>query len=287
MSAHIVMRVVGLLFIVLPGLHAANGAAEQAAGEHHQFVKAGPATLQVTIRGRGDPIIFIPSRGRGVEDFDDLSKRLVQAGYRAILPEPRGIGGSTGPLEGITYHDLASDVAAIIESVVAGPATVIGHAFGNRVARTLASDHPGLVKQLILLSAGGMVPRSPEIERVTTRFWETDLARQDRLMALRRAFFASGNDARAWEEGWYFSTARAQRAADARTPVKEWWAGGSASILVLQGTEDVAAVPENAKKLAAEFPERVTVVEIPRAGHAMLPEQPDRIAAAILAYLRR
>src|SRR5437879_527759 len=84
-----------------------------------------------------------------------------------------------------------------------------------------SSDHPGLVKQLILLSAGGMVPRSPEIERVTTRFWETDLARQDRLMALRRAFFASGNDARPWEEGWYFSTARAQRAADARTPLKE------------------------------------------------------------------
>ena len=282
-----VMRVVGLLLIVSPRLHAANDAAEQGAGEHHQFVKAGPATLQITIRGRGDPIVFIPSRGRGVEDFDDLSKRLVQAGYRAILPEPRGIGGSTGPLEGITYHDLASDVAATIESVVAGPATVIGHAFGNRVARTLASDHPGLVKQLILLSAGGMVPRSPEMERVTTRFWETDLARQDRLMALRRAFFASGNDARAWEEGWYFETARAQRAADARTPLKEWWAGGSASILVLQGTEDVVAVPENAKRLAAEFPERVTVVEIPRAGHAMLPEQPDRIAAAILAYLRR
>jgi pimeloyl-ACP methyl ester carboxylesterase len=287
MNARTVMRVMGLLFVVAAGLHAAKDAAEQPAAEHHQFVKAGPATLQVTIRGRGDPIIFIPSRGRGVEDFDDLSKRLVQAGYRAILPEPRGIGGSTGPIEHITYHDLASDVAATIESIVAGPATIIGHAFGNRIARTLASDHPGLVKQLILLSAGGVVPRSPEIERVTTRFWETDLPPQDRLMTLRRAFFASGNDATAWEEGWYFQIARAQRAADARTPLKEWWAGGSVPILVLQGTEDVIAVPENAKQFATEFPERVTVVEIARAGHAMLPEQPDRIAAAILAYLRR
>jgi len=266
---------------------AAKEVAAQAAAERHQFVKAGPANLQVTIRGRGDPIVFIPSRGRGVHDFDDLSRRLVQAGYRTILPEPRGIGGSTGPIGDITYHDLASDVAATIKSVVAGPATIVGHAFGNRVARTLASDHPGLVKQLILLSAGGMVPRSPEIERMTTRFWETDLARQDRLMALRRAFFATGNDVTAWEDGWYFQTARAQRAADARTPLKEWWAGGSAPILVLQGTEDVAAVPQNAKKLAAEFPDRVTVVEIPRAGHAMLPEQPEEIAAAILAYLRR
>jgi pimeloyl-ACP methyl ester carboxylesterase len=259
----------------------------QADADRHEIVRSGFATLQITIRGQGEPIVFIPSRGRSTEDFDDLSKRLVKAGYQAILPEPRGIRGSTGPLEGVTYHDLASDVAATIQSLVGGPATVIGHAFGNRVARTLASDHPGLVKQLILLSAGGMVPRSPEIEKVTTRFWETDLPGKDRLMAIRQVFFASGNDASAWEEGWYFSAAKAQRAADARTPLREWWAGGSAPILVLQGTEDVIAVPENAKRLAAEFRDRVTLVEIPKAGHAMLPEQPDQIAKAILAYLRR
>jgi pimeloyl-ACP methyl ester carboxylesterase len=259
----------------------------QAAPERRHFVRAGPTTLQVTIRGQGEPIVFIPSRGRGIEDFEDLSSRLVLAGYQAILPEPRGIGGSTGPLDGVTYHDLASDVAATIDSLVGRPATIIGHAFGNRVARTLASDRPDLVKQLILLSAGGMVPRSPEIERVTTRFWETTLSTKDRMTAIRRVFFARGNDAGAWQEGWHWEVARAQRAADARTPLQEWWAGGSAPILVLQGTEDVAAVPENAKRLAADFPDRVTLVEIPKAGHAMLPEQPERIAAAILAYLRR
>jgi pimeloyl-ACP methyl ester carboxylesterase len=252
-----------------------------------EIVSAGPATVDVTIIGQGEPVVFIPSRGRGVEDFNDLSRRLVQAGYRAILPQPRGIGGSTGPLKDITYHDLASDVAATIESLVGGPVTVIGHDFGNRIARTLASDYPRRVKQLILLAAGGMVPRSPEMEELSTRFWETPLSREDRLTAIRQKFFAAGNDAQSWEEGWYFEVARAQRASDARTPLKEWWAGGSAPILVLQGTEDLIAVPENARRLAAEFPDRVTLVEIPKAGHAMLPEQPERIAAVILAYLRR
>jgi pimeloyl-ACP methyl ester carboxylesterase len=208
-------------------------------------------------------------------------------GYRAILPEPRGIGGSTGPLEGITYHDLAHDVAATIESLAGRPATVIGHDFGNRIARTLASDHPSLVKQLILLSAGGMVSRSPEVEKITTRFFEIALSREERLTAIRQVFFAPGNDPRELEEGWYFEVARAQRASDARTPLKEWWSGGSVPILVLQGNEDVIAVPENAKRLAAEFPDRVKLVEIPHAGHALLPEQPEQIAKAILAYLRR
>lgn len=262
-------------------------AATQASAERHEVVTAGLATLHVTVRGAGDPFVFIPSRGRGVEDFDDLSKRLVRAGYRAILPQPRGIDGSTGPLEGITYHDLAADVAAVIRSLAGGPATILGHAFGNRVARTLACDYPGLVKQLILLAAGGLVPRPREIEEASKRIFDAALSKESRLTALRQVFFAKGSDASVWQGGWYFSVAKAQRAADARQPLKEWWAGGSAPILVLQGAEDADAVPENSRRLAAEFPDRVTVVEISKAGHAMLPEQPRQIAAAILAYVRR
>jgi len=61
-----------------------------------ETVRAGPATLQVTIRGKGEPIVFIPSRGRGVEDFDALRNRLAQAGYQVILPEPRGLAAALG-----------------------------------------------------------------------------------------------------------------------------------------------------------------------------------------------
>lgn len=281
-----VVIAVGLLLVVAVG-RAAQRVRPQAGRVQHAVIRAGAASLQVTIVGDGEPIVFLPSRGRGVEDFADLSERLVRAGYRAILPDPRGIGGSTGPLEGITYHDLASDVAATIDSLVRGPAVIVGHAFGTRVARTLASDHPGLVKLLVLCAPAGVAPRSAEIDSLTRRFWETELVREDRLAAIGEAFFAPGNDPSVWEEGWFFTTARAQRAADARTPLREWWAGGSAPMLVLQGTEDVIVPPENATRLAREFPDRVTLVEIPEAGHALLPEQPERIARAILGYLRR
>ena len=105
---------------------------------------------------------------------------------------------------------------------------------------------------------------------------------------VRQMFFAVGNDVpRAWQDGWYFEVGRAQRASDSRTPLKEWWAGGSAPMLVVQGMEDVVAVPENAKRLASEFPDRVTLVEIPKAGHALLPEQAERVREAILGYLHK
>ena len=60
----------------------------------------------------------------------------------------------------------------------------------------------------------------------------------DRIAAIQRAFFASGNNAAVWEEGWYFSVVAAQIAAGRATPVSEWWGAGSASVLVLQGAEE-------------------------------------------------
>jgi pimeloyl-ACP methyl ester carboxylesterase len=279
------VKLAGLLFLC-PVCLVFMSAVAQSQAPRRTVVHTGSRSLAVTISGQGEPILFVPSRGRSVDDFDNLSKRLVGAGYQAILPEPRGIGGSTGPLEGITYHDLASDLAATIESVVGRSATVIGHDFGGRIARTLASDHPRLVKQVVLIGAAGKVRRAPEMERLTTKFWETALPREDRLAVLRQTFFAAGNDAGVWQDGWDFEVARAQRASDSRTPLDEWWAGGTAPMLVIYGAEDKIAVPANAKSLAAEFPDRVTLVEISRAGHAMLPEQPEQVAKAVLAYLR-
>ena len=53
-----------------------------------------------------------------------------------------------------------------------------------------------------------------------------------------------------------------------------------------QAAEDRIAPIANAHDLARRFPDRVRIVEIPRAGHALLPEQPEAVAAALLAWLR-
>jgi pimeloyl-ACP methyl ester carboxylesterase len=265
----------------------ARAAPQHAGSTREELVRAGDATSHVTMRDEGPTVVLLPAGGRGVEDFDDLSTRLAQAGYRAVLPQPRGIGRSIGPLEGLTLHDLGADVAAVVNAVGGAPVTIVGHAFGNRVARVVATDHPALVKQVILLAAGGMVPPSPETEEARRRAYDASLPRDEQLAARRRAYFATGNDPAPWGSGWHRATRQAQRAADRATPVQEWWAAGSVPILVLQGAEDAIAPPENARLLAKEYGDRVSVVEIQGAGHAMLAEQPERIASVILAYLRR
>jgi len=257
------------------------------AQERQVDVPAGPATIHVTIRGTGEPIVLTPSYGRGADDFDDLSKRLATAGFIALMPDPRGLGRSVGPMDTLTLHGEGDDIAAVIKTLApGGRAVVLGHAHGARVARMVATDHPEMVKELILLAPGGMVPRAPDIDAAFRKVFDKNATREERLAAVQKSFFAPGNDAKVWQDGWYVDVAAQQMAGVERVKPEEYWPGGKALIFVLQAAEDVIAVPENSKRLHDEFPDRVTVVEIPHSGHAMLPEQPELIAKTIIEHLK-
>jgi pimeloyl-ACP methyl ester carboxylesterase len=230
-------------------------------------------------------VVLLASLGRGAGDFADLAARLAAAGFRALAPEPRGVGASSGPLEGVTLADLADDVAAVLGALSDGQATVVGHAFGNRVARMVATRHPGVVESVVLLACGGLVPPTPEVTAAMTSVFDASVEPDVRPDAVARAFFAPGNDPSAWEGGWHAGTAGAQAAATAGTPIEDWWTAGSADVLVVQPGADVVAVPENATRLVEMLDPRARMVTIPDAGHALLPEQPEAVATEVLGWL--
>jgi pimeloyl-ACP methyl ester carboxylesterase len=251
-------------------------------------IVAGPkGPLEVCVRGDGPAVVLLASLGRGADDFVDLAARLAAAGFCALALEPRGIGARSSPLEGVTLADLADDVAAVVVALAGGPATVIGHAFGNRVARMVATRHPDLVESVVLLACGGLVPPKPEVAAALASVFDASLDPSAHLDAIARVFFAPGNDPSPWEGGWHADTAVAQGAATANTPVEDWWMAGSADVLVIQPAADVVAVPQNATNILEMLGGRASLVTIPHAGHALLPEQPASVAAEVLAWLNR
>jgi len=244
--------------------------------------------VEFQVDGAGPAILMIPSLGRGASDFDDLSRRLVAAGFTAIRPEPRGIGKSAGPMNDITLHDLAGDAAAVIEAIGGKPVIVIGHAFGQRVGRTLAADRPELVRAMIMIAAGGKAPMKPGAQQALLGCFRLDQPEEKRMADVKLAFFAPGHDPGVWRDGWYPDVAKAQIAATQATPVARWWnAGSSTPLLVIQGLQDAVAPPENGHMIKAEMGDRVELIDIDGAGHALLPEQPEKIAAAIVAFARK
>ncbi len=254
----------------------------------HMEVVHGDVRLDVLVQGKGPPIVLLPSLGRGAEDFDAIASRVAVAGFRVLRPQPRGIGNSVGPWAGIDLHDLAADIAAVIEQAGLGPAFVVGHAFGNRVARMLATDRPELVKAVSLVAANvGHDPSPPEVRVAIRTSADPSASKEDRLKALKFAFFAPGNDASVWLNGWYPEVLAAQRIAGDRTPRTEDYAAGSAPILYLQPSHDPLARVHEAEDYKLAVGDRVTVVVIPNASHAVVAERPLLVADALVHYARR
>ena len=252
------------------------------------IIERGDVRVELLAQGSGPPVVMIPSLGRPAQDFDDLSRRLADAGYRALRPQPRGIGGSAGPMTGITLHDFARDVAAVIGKNGGEPAVVAGHAFGNFVARTTAADFPALVRAVVLLGATHVWPLPPEVRASINKTHDMRLPQEERIRCMQHAFFAPGNDPRVWLDGWHEVVMLAERAATEATPREEWWHAGTAPILDVQPAHDVMTPPESRNRYRDEFGvHRVTMTLIPGAGHALLPEQPEAVARAVLAYLKQ
>jgi pimeloyl-ACP methyl ester carboxylesterase len=110
---------------------------------------------------------------------------------------------------------------------------------------------------------------------------------ETRMKDVQFAFFAPGNNPAVWRDGWYPDVAKAQMAATRATPAEGWWNAGSATpLLVIQGLQDVVAPPENGHMMKDEMAGRVELIDIDGAGHAMLPEQPEKIAQAIIDFSR-
>lgn len=244
------------------------------------------------VSGTGPSVVLLASLGRAASDFNELVLFLNEAGYRTIAIDPPGIGESTlMDKEGLTHHDLADGIHEIVEAEVpAGEKiAILGHAFGNRIARTYAADYPDRVAATVLAAAGGKVAIDPEIIQALTQSFWTFMPDWWRRPKVRLAFFSGDNPIPDyWMGGWSVGTALLQGYTTRSTPVEEFWGGGNAPILVVQAMDDTIAPPEHtAVLLKEEFGDRVRVAEIENAGHALFPEQPEKIAAAILAFLRQ
>jgi pimeloyl-ACP methyl ester carboxylesterase len=251
------------------------------------WVQADGAHLNVLIRGEGPLVVLMPSLGRGADDFDALTQELAGAGYRAAAVDPRGAAQSSGATGRLTLHNYAEDLAAVVKQLGDGPAHIVGHGFGNRAARCLAADHPDLVQSLSLLACGSRADSDPEARAALKTCFRLDLPREERMQAVALAFFAPGNDPSPWEDGWWPCVASAEVLASRSTPVDEWWPAGTAPMLVIQGLHDRISPPASEDDLQGQFGERVSLVNLDNAAHALLPEAPDRVAEEVVSYLAR
>lgn len=250
--------------------------------------KARGLTFEVLIEGSGPDVVLVPSAMRGATDFALLQAALTKVGYRSLALNPRMAGRSKGPLEALTLHDIADDVAFVVNTLAGGKAHLVGHALGNIGVRATASFRPEVARTVAVMPCGGhdlaAHPVSQEVIQAMPRCHDESLTREERLAALRTAFFAPGNDPSVWLSDWWPQSAGIANAIPTADP-ELWWRGGEVPILIIQPLNDAMASTEAGRATAKAMGSRCTYVEVDNCGHAILPEQPAEIARHIIEFL--
>lgn len=252
-------------------------------------IRVKEAIIETIIDGEGPPIILLSGHGQHIDSLKSITQRLTEYGFKTISINLRGIGKSKGSLENITLHDLAADVAGVIVKLNIAPVNVLGHAFGNRVARCLATDHTHLVKSVIILAAGGHIPPKPEIMDAMIKLGEPKITHFERRILQKICLISPATDPVVLDQlpDRQPEVIQAHRLASRAVPVDYWWDAGDKPILVIQGLDDVIAVPENGRFLKYQHGDRVTLIELPNAGHLLQLEKPEEIVKHIHEYLSK
>jgi len=280
------LRKPGLAILCWLILSASAAQAERA----REIVTHDDVRIDVIVEGNGPPVVLLPGRGRDSEDFNDFAADLAKAGFRVLRPQPRGAGDSHGPMQNLTLHDFARDIAAVIRHQGSTPAVIVGHAFGNWVARMTATDTPELVRGVVIVAAAAKAypagfAGAKELSDAVKKAGDLSRPESERLEALRFAFFAPGHDARVWLSGWHPEVDESQFAAGRATKQSEWWPGGKAPLLDVQAELDPFKPRSMMNEIKEEFGDRAEIVVIPNASHALIPEQPAAVTDAIVTWI--
>jgi pimeloyl-ACP methyl ester carboxylesterase len=107
--------------------------------------------------GKGQPIIFIHGVSATLTSFNALYSPLIKKGYRVIGIDLLGYGKSDKPdVEyDIPFHSRT--VAAFIRQQKLKYVILLGHSMGGAVSIYTALEQPALVKEMILLTPGGVI----------------------------------------------------------------------------------------------------------------------------------
>lgn len=86
----------------------------------------------------------------------------LQNEFDVVLPDARGHGKSTAPINGYSYSDLANDVIGLIETLGLDAPVLLGHSMGGLTAAVVASQLGSAISRLVLVDPTFI---SPEWQR--------------------------------------------------------------------------------------------------------------------------
>ena len=105
--------------------------------------------LHFETQGRGRPVVLLHGMFASGASWQGITRDLSCA-HRVLVPDLRNHGLSPSA-DSMTYGEMAADVLALMRRERIGPATVVGHCIGGKVAMAMALTAPEQVRQLCVV----------------------------------------------------------------------------------------------------------------------------------------
>jgi pimeloyl-ACP methyl ester carboxylesterase len=105
------------------------------------------------VHGDGPPLLLLHGAYMTADMMRPLADGLGQV-RQVIVPEMQAHGRTPDADRPITYEQMADDTAELARHLELGEADVVGFSMGGATAVQLAIRHPGLVRRLVVASAG-------------------------------------------------------------------------------------------------------------------------------------
>lgn len=245
--------------------------------------------IHYTRTGRNSlPIILLHGLTANGDCWTALARDLEEE-YDVIMPDARGHGKSSVPEYGYRYEDHANDVVGLIRALGLPSPILIGHSMGGMTATIVAGLNPELLRGLILADPSFL---SSKVQREVRDSDVVDQHRRFLNMSLNEvvADARTKHPDRSPELIERIARARLQTsmsAFDVLTPPNPDYMQLVSSIdvptLLVIGENGVVST-EVAAELQCVNP-KFQVEKIPKAGHGLHYDQPERFAAVIKSFL--
>jgi pimeloyl-ACP methyl ester carboxylesterase len=109
-------------------------------------------------RGGGEPLLLLHG-GTGIGgDWNLVFTRGDPDGFRLIVPDLRGHGRSTNPALTFTFRQAARDMFALLDHLGIQRVKAIGLSMGAKTLLHMATQQPGRVDAMVLVSATPYFP---------------------------------------------------------------------------------------------------------------------------------
>jgi valacyclovir hydrolase len=234
--------------------------------------------------GTGEPLLLLPGWGGSIEEFAGLREGL--SNYRVIAADLPGCGKSGPQPREYTpsyYADDATSFLALLKSIDASPAHLIGFSDGGECALLMAATAPVSIRSVVTWGSGGTLANIPEMADAMVSIIDSppppmkEFAEylkmaygEDNARAMTRSF---GTNLRTMiEAGGDISRSRAANIA--------------CPALLITGEHDMFAPPPLVSEMAAAVA-RGEFIEAKGASHPIHHEQPAWLTETIVDWLSK